>query len=64
MHGGGEIEVGEKDGLGQDLLLDLGGEDEVVLVLVALAGDFGGEAVALAGDEPRREGNDEKARQA
>ena len=43
----------------EDAALDLGGEGEVLLVVVALFTDFGGEGGALTGDRRNEEADDE-----
>ena len=59
LHGGGEFDAGDDGWLGQDLALDLRGEGEVALVIVALLADVGGHLAALRGDSGDEETDDQ-----
>jgi hypothetical protein len=64
LHCSGQFEAGNDWRLWQDAPLDLGGQDEIALVLVALPAHLGGEAFALLCDERDEKSDDEKAGEA
>ena len=59
LHGCGELDAGDDGRFGQDLALDLRGEGEIALVIVALLADVGGHLAALRGDSGDEETDDQ-----